>query len=546
MHAKSPLRLISSILVGSVLLAFAAAGCRHAASLRHEESAVPVPQGIPMRFASHINSPSHLRVVGAEWEKGDEVGIFLLPSSSGSSPKVIDGYDNLRFVREQDGYFYPSDRAMIPFPSSPKRLDIVGYHPYRALGTDKTYPLDMRENTDFLYSNSLKGFAPEEYTDAQVVFHRPLSQVQLRMTLRDETTPLSVKVKQVRIRGTFDLLTGTLHPGEDSRGDLALAVERTGAEAVVTVRLFPGEKDILFEIEYNGKSYRYVVTDLLKAGHTYTYPLAFEGEEVVVVPARAYTEIPRYRDGQTLPSNTLQILHTVPASWLYKPANGVANPRNFTVLYDTRLRMPLWVAYPLHETYTHKGVKRTNAWGYDPQVEQSLQPDLSKGWTPKGVYDRGHLMPSADRLATRELNKTTFYYTNMAAQASWFNQNSWARLEDKVRHSLTTNANDTIFVVVGCIPYPEPEQSRMLAEDASGSKSAVPRYMYKLLLRKNLTTGKYMSIAFNFPNLSATEEYTSPSVYCSVEEIEKITGFTFFPQVPQEVKRQKNLSDWQF
>ena len=30
----------------------------------------------------------------------------------------------------------------------------------------------------------------------------------------------------------------------------------------------------------------------------------------------------------------------------------------------------------------------------------------------------------------------------------------------------------------------------------------------------------------------------------SVEEIEKLTGFTFFPQVPDAVKRQKAPLEW--
>ncbi len=534
--------------VFTVCLSSGCMGCTqtHVGSAQAELPLV-AQENVPIRIGGHIESSTALRVIQSQWEKGDKVGVYLLKSSpTPATSDIVEGFSNIELVREQDGFFYPTDHSILFYPKTPKSLDILGYYPYKSVGADLLYPLDLRENPDFLYANNIKGFDPQGSTPAHMTFVRPLAQVQLSFEVASPEAPLTVKVKGVRITGAFNLLQGVLVANENSRGDLAVTVTNNGTNAqqkTVATRLFPGEQNVTFEIEYKGKTYEHTVKQILEAGKNYSYTLAFKGEEVVTTPTSPYLEIPRYG---ALPANQQVILHTVPASWLNSPQNGVAEPRNFTILYDTQLHMPIWVAYPVHNTYSGS-TKRTNAWEFDPSLARNLQPDLASSW--KGTterYDRGHMMPSGDRTASRELNKTTFYFTNMAAQASKFNQGSWQNLESKVR-SLMQRASDkdTIYVVVGCIPYPKEEQGKHMAMDNANKQCAIPQYMYKLLLRKDDKTGEYKSIAFNFPNTQNAPQYTSGEVYCSVEEIERLTGLTFFPAVPQSVKQQKNLSDWQ-
>ena len=522
-------------------------GCHESATETHHNTPNPsVSEQVPLRFYSHIEQISDLRVIASQWETGDEVGLYILPGgSSQGKTEPLEGYANLPMVREQDGVFYLKDKFILFFPGSPETLDFVAYYPYRKMGEDHLYPLDLRESPDFLYASDLKNFSPQAYKDAHLVFHRPLSKLGVIVETPKDLT-ISVRVLGISITGTFDLMKGAMTPSSE-KGNLAISTSRDGDYMVAKAPLFPGEKEVIIEITCGKNKYKYRIPEPLQPGKEYKYTFRLSGNELVPgLPSYAYLEMPSPGSGRISSGDVQQVLHLAKASWLNNPRNGVAEPRNYSILYDRKLRMPLWVAYLIHGTYMGSA-KRTDAWDYDPSVDRALQPNLSSSWKqPKGIYDRGHMMPSGSRNATRDLNKTTFYFTNMAAQiGKTFNQASWQRLETKVRTWQSSNAGDTLYVVVGCIPFPEPERSKSLAYDRDGNASAVPQYMYKLLLKRDKTTGKYKSIAFNFLNEENAKEYSDPSVYTTVEEIEKLTGFTFFPGVPREVKQQRNLKDWQ-
>ena len=118
--------------------------------------------------------------------------------------------------------------------------------------------------------------------------------------------------------------------------------------------------------------------------------------------------------------------------------------RNYSFLWDRDNLVSHWVAYPLNKGLIGNGT-RTDAWSYDPKVPREDQPRLD--WAYDGGYDRGHQLPSADRL-TRAANQQTFYFTNMTPQIGRrFNQGIWANLETKVRS--VAIACDTLYVVTG-------------------------------------------------------------------------------------------------
>ena len=52
------------------------------------------------------------------------------------------------------------------------------------------------------------------------------------------------------------------------------------------------------------------------------------------------------------------------------------------------------------------------------QYQDSYAAAMSKYGLERGIdgYDRGHQLPSADRLTTKADNATTFYYTNITPQ----------------------------------------------------------------------------------------------------------------------------------
>lgn len=225
------------------------------------------------------------------------------------------------------------------------------------------------------------------------------------------------------------------------------------------------------------------------------------------------------------------------------------NVRNYSFCYDKRLHVAHWVAYPLHTVY-RGSIDRTNDFQYDPKVDYSYQPNLV-GRSYTGSYDRGHQLPSADRTATRELNLQTFYSTNMTPQLNRLNQDMWANLEGAVRSQM---CSDTLYVVTGCYyantNTTTTDQDRMICP--------VPTNYFKVLLRTRTgTTGKRIAdcsaaelkaIGFWVDQRSYGDIQPPASICMSVAEIEKKTGFTFFPNIAESaaesVKAQNSPSQW--
>ena len=235
-----------------------------------------------------------------------------------------------------------------------------------------------------------------------------------------------------------------------------------------------------------------------------------------------------------------------------------SNARNYTYCFDPSVRASLWVAYPLHKSYTSgEGDRNKSKFGYDPKVKFDLQANLGAG-SYMGWYDRGHQLPAADRKCSQQMMDQTFYATNMTPQQYNFNQKKWGVLEGRVRNMV---CSDTLFVVTGA--YFGGEHHPSIASettDKSGNSCPTPTHYYKALLRtKKGNTGKRIdeitdanqlrAIAFWFEHENTGEDTSISSANCiSVAELEQITGFVFFPMlddaIEATVKSTKVPSEW--
>ena len=208
---------------------------------------------------------------------------------------------------------------------------------------------------------------------------------------------------------------------------------------------------------------------------------------------------------------------------------GNVRTRNYTYAWDYENLVAPWVAYPL-STWTIGSGKRTNAWGLDPSLPEKYQPVLYRGFG--GGYDRGHQLPSADRL-NYAANVTTFYGTNMTPQRSELNQHSWANLESKVR-SWASRA-DTCYVVTGCIT----KGSTKTARDNEGKRVTVPTHYYKAVLRysKNSTFGHsgYIACAILLEHRGYGDNNDFKPYAMSIDELEKKIGIDLFANLPAAI-----------
>lgn len=213
----------------------------------------------------------------------------------------------------------------------------------------------------------------------------------------------------------------------------------------------------------------------------------------------------------------------------YMEHNG-AQVRSFTYRYDTDKHIALWVAYPLNTDLIGHG-SRGDGWVPDPSIKASLQATLFKGFAYGSGYDRGHQIPSADRLSP-EANQQTFRFTNATPQLHDFNGGIWAELEKVVR--TWAKRSDTLYVVTGCIPSSE------YINDNDGKPVNIPSVYYKTVLRRyrdkvgNLhwdacsvvLPHKVVDVKTWQQNLSFFKEHS-----LSLSELEKITGENYFPSL---------------
>ncbi|MBO7562533.1 MAG: DNA/RNA non-specific endonuclease [Bacteroidales bacterium] len=202
--------------------------------------------------------------------------------------------------------------------------------------------------------------------------------------------------------------------------------------------------------------------------------------------------------------------------------------RSFSYDWSATDQVANWVAYPLNKGLIGSG-SRTDNWDYDPKLTSAEQPTLFSAY--KGSYDRGHQLPSADRLTYAE-NVKTFYFTNMTPQMNAFNGKIWATAESLVRGWSTTC--DTLYVVTGCIT----KGSSKKAYDNNGKAVTVPVAYYKAVLRykKNSTIGynDYMGLAMYFEHKSysfSNIDKTKTDIVMSIDALEAKIGLDLFPNL---------------
>ncbi len=232
--------------------------------------------------------------------------------------------------------------------------------------------------------------------------------------------------------------------------------------------------------------------------------------------------------------------------------------RNYTYCFDSENHASVWVAYPLHSSYTTGSANRNNSdFHYDPEVSISDQANVASG-SYSGRYDRGHQIPAADRKCSQEMMNQTFYATNMTPQYYSFNQNVWASLEGKVRNQICA---DTLYVVTGAWFEGDHDSSiASSASDRSGKECPTPTYYFKALLRtQSGRTGLAISdvrdasqlraIALWMKHSDTGEDTAIAKTDCiTIDELESKIGFDLFPMIDdsieQTVEQTIDTSSW--
>ncbi len=234
------------------------------------------------------------------------------------------------------------------------------------------------------------------------------------------------------------------------------------------------------------------------------------------------------------------------AGWLELPATSASDGqdllihgfpdggRNYAAYWDYKNLVASWVAYPLCAGNIGTSGGRTDSFALDPLLPRDKQPYIPsafKSGNASGSYDRGHQIPSADRLDWR-VNLETFFGTNMTPQDNGLNGNAWGSLEIKVRNWAKSSATDTLYVVTGCTGA---DVAAKYVLDYDDKHIAIPAGYYKALLRLSKDK-KYTALGIYYDNKSSNDT-NFKGLSMSIDELEKKVGVDFFVNLPDDVEK---------
>ena len=203
-----------------------------------------------------------------------------------------------------------------------------------------------------------------------------------------------------------------------------------------------------------------------------------------------------------------EVVHYWPESSL-----PVIHHSSFSLGYDEKHEQARWVAYVLtREQLDRKFVKRTEWF----EKDESVLTGSADFYDYKGSgYTKGHLVPSADRAWSREVNQETFLMSNISPQEYHFNAGVWRELEENVRD--WARDNDRLFIVTVSV-------FGQSTTTIGVQKVTVPEAFYKVIL--DLDQPEQKAIGFVIPNEKT--DLPLSEFARSVDEVEEMTGIDFF------------------
>lgn len=463
-----------------------------------------------------------LRVAGTAWEAGDQIGIYVRRTAQNTTWSAEQlQHSNLHFKTIRGGgiaTFQPVDEQQKVAWDSSMKYDILAYYPYNAQtqGGKIAYSVaDQATLKPLLISDNLSAIAPDDAK--QLAFRQALASLRFEMRSEDggSLEGVTMRIVGMPTTGTLDLYSRQWQVDASSTAEISVPVTVSGATATATALILP--------IESTTSEMKVLFT--LPNGRTYTWPLR-EGQSLVMGQQRTHTitlkdtgtgkvtEVGRYLElpAKTALPNTMEVQHMLPSN---------RSARNYFLLYDTKMHLAHYVAYPLYKDLMASG-NRTNDWQYDPSIQRGFQPNLLGG-SYVGNFSRGHQLPSADRSASRELNRTTFYFSNMVPQNQRHNGGIWQQLEDQVR--TLANGVDTLYVVTG-VGFDN--TNYQYAHDRDGMSCPIPDYFYKVVVWRDKQQ-RWHSKAWCIPHKGFSGK---PDNYkTTLSKMETKTGFDFFPRL---------------
>src|SRR4051812_5193621 len=222
-----------------------------------------------------------------------------------------------------------------------------------------------------------------------------------------------------------------------------------------------------------------------------------------------------------------------------QPGNYLMSKPEYALSYNRDNGRPNWVSWHL-TTDWFGTLTRADTFRADPQVPSEWYRVEGFDFSGSG-FDRGHMVPNADRDSQDAIVQATFLMSNMVAQAPDNNQGPWADMENDLR-AIAAQGNE-LYIVAG------PEGSGGTGSNGAATTIAnghvtVPAYTWKAALvlpvgfndlsRVTCTT---RVVAVRMPNRQGIKNDDWRNYRVSVDSIESATGLNLFSNLPVNIQR---------
>ena len=228
-------------------------------------------------------------------------------------------------------------------------------------------------------------------------------------------------------------------------------------------------------------------------------------------------------------SDTLNLLYGIACT-----RGTVLNKEYFVINHNDDWKIPYWVAYYVSSSNLQGNTGRTDDFRPDPQLATGLRSEL-EDYRHSG-YDRGHNAPAAVFKRNREAMSTTFLLSNMSPQTPKLNRYIWKNLEEQVRDLVMEEGE--AWVITGNVFFNADSQficPREFIGPGDEKNVAVPTHCFKVIL-SNDESGNFSMYAFLLPNQRETIPGTPDDYLVSVDRLEEITGYDFFPELADDIE----------
>ncbi len=210
----------------------------------------------------------------------------------------------------------------------------------------------------------------------------------------------------------------------------------------------------------------------------------------------------------------------------------ILHRKAYTVSYNKETRCPNWVAWHLTAEHADGLLKRHNSFREDEDVRRpraTLEDYKGSGWS------KGHMCPAGDNKWDELAMEESFLLTNVCPQNQSLNSGAWNRIEMDCRQ--WARKYGEVFIVCG------PVLLKREHETIGKNRVVVPEAFFKVVL---CMKDKPKAIGFVIRNNEGKKK--RDMFVNSVDEVERITGYDFFPALPDEVENvieaKADIKEW--